>query len=914
MRYFNRSQRTLAFILALFTAFTLSIAQGSPRSRLAAPPMPAVASASLANHWDSRPKAKFTANDTLVSVIVKLDVASLAAYEDSLPGLAATSPRLSGATRLDSAAPNSLRYLTYVDGRLHDFEARAAAALPQARLIARYRYVFGGAALIMPESQVAQLAALPGVVKVWRDDLLHIDTDRSPEFIRADVIWRALAANPNLGDGGEGVIVGVIDTGIWPEHQSFADDGSYPPAPPRWHGVCEAPHDTSAALTCNHKLIGARQSLAVYKSLIGLNQGEFDSARDNNGHGTHTASTAAGNANVPTEIFGQPRGVLSGIAPRAYVAAYKGLGDAGGYGADLVMAIDQAIADGVDVINFPISRDTATDPYDDSVALALLDAYRAGVFVAVSAGNGGPNPGTIGSPANAPWVMSAAASTTDRQFISKLTLKSRNDQLTVRGVSITEGVIDKPVVHAAALNDPRCENPLSSVVTGTIVLCMRGGNARAEKSANVKAGGGAGMILANTDQHDVETDNHWVPTIHVDNTAGAKVVAFTTAHSDTTILGNIMLSKATTDPDFGDVLAAFSARGPLPDDQLGISKPDVTAPGVQILAGNTPAPSLSEDGPAGQLFQSLSGTSMASSHVAGAGALLRALHPDWTPGQIKSALMTTARRKVYKQDDVTRAGPYDRGSGRIDLSNAGDPGLTLDIPAEMYTSGKGHLQDLNYPSISVPSMPGRLSVVRVVHSELDTDSTWIAAAHDNEDFAVTINPTRISVPARGYASFVVSIDAGAVPEGAYVARIELDSDDDKRTLHLPVSFVRRQPVVTLEQHCERDTIKRDQLTTCTISAVNNGLDTATVSIRDKVPAELAVRASSVVSATYDRHTNTVSFTGVLPQHSSHVISFQVRGKKSGDYLNIAEMTANTFAGTNIATARVKVIGGKEEDE
>jgi subtilisin family serine protease len=914
MRYFNRSHWTLAFILALFATFTLPLAQGSALSHLSTRPTTAVASVSLDNRWDSHPKAKFAADDTLVSVIVKLDVTSVASYEGDLPGLAATSPRLTGATRLDSAALNSLRYLAYVDQRMQDFEARALAALPQTRIIARYRYVFGGAALIVPESQISQLAALPGVVRVWRDDLLHIDTDRSPRFIRADVIWRALAANPNLGDGGEGVIVGVIDTGIWPEHPSFADDGSYLPPPSRWQGLCEAPHDTSAALMCNHKLIGARQSLAVYKSLIGLNQGEFDSARDNNGHGTHTASTAAGNANVPADIFVQPRGVLSGIAPRAYIAAYKGLGDAGGYGADLVMAIDQAIADGVDVINFPISRDTATSPYDDSVALALLDAYRAGVFVAVSAGNGGPNPGTVGSPANAPWVMSVAASTTDQQFISKLTLKARNDQLTVRGVSITEGVSDKPVVDAAALNDPRCENPLPSVVSGTIVLCMRGGNARIEKSANVKAGGGAGMILANTDQHDVETDNHWVPTIHVDNTAGAKVIAFTTAHSDIMILGNITLSKATTDSHFGDVLAAFSARGPLPDDQLGISKPDVTAPGVQILAGHTPVPSSSEAGSAGQLFQSLSGTSMAAAHVAGAGALLKALHPDWTPGQIKSALMTTARRKVYKQDDVTRADPYDRGSGRIDLSNAGDPGLTLDIPPEMYASGKNHLQDLNYPSISVPSMPGRLSVVRVVHSELDTDSTWTAAAHDTEGFAVTINPSRISVPARGYASFVVGIDAGSVPEGAYVAWIELASDDHRRTLHLPVSFVRRQPVVALEQHCERDTIKRDQLTTCTISAVNNGPDTATVSIRDKVPAELAVRASSVVSATYDRHTNTVSFTGVLPQHSSHVISFQVRGKKPGDYLNIAEMTANTFAGTNIATAQVKVIGGKDEDE
>jgi subtilisin family serine protease len=860
--------RLSALILALFVAFPMSaaaIARDTQPAGVSARPAVAVARFSLDQPWDdrARPKQPAPGGDPLVSAIVKLDVAPLAAYTGGLPGLAPTAPRITGAPQLDTAAADSQRYLRYLDQRQRDFETQARAAIPQARVLARYRYVYGGAAVVLPESQLAQLAKLPGVVSVERDQLRHVDTDRSPQFIGADVIWRALAANPSLGDGGQGVIVGVIDTGIWPEHPSFADDGSYPPPPPRWHGGCELPNDGSAPIVCTNKLIGARESLETYKELFGLVPGEFDSARDNDGHGTHTASTAAGNAGVTATIFGQPRGTISGIAPRAYVAVYKGLGNAGGFGSDLVAAIDQAVADGVDVINYSIGSLTAPDPYQQADALAFLDAYRAGVFVAVSAGNSGPDAGTIGAPANAPWVTSVAASTTDRQFVSQLTLRSGTDTLSVSGASITAGVSGAPVVDAASLGDAQCESTLPSTVAGAIVLCMRGGsNTRVEKSANVKAGGGVGMVLYNTTQRDIETDNYWLPTIHIDADTGAQVLAFTNAHSTTVVLGDITLSQRTIDRRFGDLIADFSSRGPLSNNQLGISKPDLAAPGVQILAGTTPQPGLIEAGPPGELFQAIAGTSMSSPHVAGAGALLKALHPDWTPGQIKSALMTTAWTKVLKQDGVTPADPYDMGAGRIDLSRAGDPGLTLDVSADQYDGGQGHLQDLNYPSISMPSMPGRLSTVRVVHSELDQDATWSTSVKAPAGVRVTVNPSQIRVPARGDASFVVTVDAGGLPDGTYFATLLLRSG--KRQLHLPISFVRTQPPIALEQRCDPATIKRDRRMTCTITATNNGLDAATISIRDKIPSGLSIRRSSIVGGSYASSTRTLSFVGQLP--------------------------------------------------
>src|SRR3954454_4563050 len=273
MSYFSRSRRVSALIMALFVAFPMSAAALARDARLAgvsARPAVAVSHFSLDQPWDghARQPKPAASGDPLISVLGKLGVAPLAAYAGGVPGLAPTAPRITGAPRLDAVAPDSQRYLRYLDQRQRDFEAQASAAIPQARVLARYRYVYGGAALVLPESQLARLAKLPGVVGVERDQLRQLDTDRSPQFIGADVIWRALEANPSLGDGGQGVIVGLIDTGIWPEHPSFADDGSYPPPPPRWHGTCELPNDGSAPLVCTNKLIGARESLATYKEQI----------------------------------------------------------------------------------------------------------------------------------------------------------------------------------------------------------------------------------------------------------------------------------------------------------------------------------------------------------------------------------------------------------------------------------------------------------------------------------------------------------------------------------------------------------------------------------------------------------------------------------------------------------------------
>lgn len=526
MRPQKRSHRlpiVLLFILALAVGSVPALAQQSAPSGVTAQPAMPQRATELDAIKDGTPSdaaTELSVGGNLVSLIVKLDAAPLASYGGGVPGLAATSPRATGAPQLDARSPEARRYLDYLDQRQRDFAALAATQVPQARITAHYRHVFGGVALLVPADQVDQVAKLPGVTGVYRGEWHQLTANRNPQFIGAPTIWQALGGR---NEAGEDVVVGVIDSGIWPEHPSFADDGSYPPAPAGWGGACEAPLDSSPVITCTNKLIGARAFIETYKAAVGLGPGEYNSARDDDGHGTHTASTAAGNSGVPAEIFGISRGTISGIAPRAHVAAYKACGAIGCATADLVAAIDQAVADGVDVINYSISG--GNNPYAEPTELAFLDAYAAGVFVAASAGNSGPDAGTVAHRGG--WVTTVAASTSDRHFISKLTLRSITGTLTLEGASITAGVPDfTPVVLALSLDDRFCGTPFAAgSVAGKIVACERGGDiARIEKGYNVLQGGAVGMIQYNPTLADIETDNHWLPTVHLAD--GTSFLAF----------------------------------------------------------------------------------------------------------------------------------------------------------------------------------------------------------------------------------------------------------------------------------------------------------------------------------------------------------------------------------------------------
>ncbi len=479
------------------------------------------------------------------------------------------------------------------------------------------------------------------------------------------------------------MIVGVIDTGIWPEHPSFADDGSYAPLPIMLepyvitdttvsppivtvYSPCDFGNTGANAydmpFTCNNKLLGARQMLQTYRSLTGAKPDEFNSARDDDGHGTHTASTAAGNAGVRADIYGISRGKISGIAPARRIIAYKALGNLGGYSSDLAAAIDQAVADGVDVINYSVGGGASLTGADD---IAFLFAADAGVFVATSAGNSGPAPYTMGGPATVPWITAVGANNQRRNYEGKVVLGNGR---TYKGASITPGTRTLPLIDAefaglpgttdADLCIPGDLDPAK--VSGKIVLCKRGVNARAAKSLAVAAAGGAGMVLYNTnDVGDLATDTHWVASVHTDLTPGLAIKDYiATARKP---VARIIGGKAGTWR--APVMAIFSSRGPNPIAE-DIIKPDVTAPGMQILAGYSPFPDPGTT-PPGELFAAIQGTSMSSPYVAGVFALIKQVHPDWSAAMAKSTLMTTADPNVLDNDRVTPAGPFTMGAGHV---------------------------------------------------------------------------------------------------------------------------------------------------------------------------------------------------------------------------------------------------------
>ncbi len=784
-------------------AATLLVAGLLPQPAQAQPAQAQPAHAPLAQHAHPQPTQAAQASDApLVPVIVQLEDAPLASYRGGLPGLAPTSPEATGRRRVDPTSADSRRYLAHLDGRFDRFERELGSLVPGAAVTRRFDVVLGGVAAQVPADRVDVLRRMPGVTSVTLDEPRPVTTDRAPGFIGAPTAWSDLGGQ---GDAGEGVIVGVLDTGIWPEHASFSDPDptgeAYPtPPPPPGGGTrgCDFgssdPDDPD--FTCNDKLVGAYRFMSQWDSQVSAgvhdDTGNFESARDNDGHGTHTASTAAGNREVDAVMGGHSLATVSGIAPRAHVIAYKVCGteaDSGTavcYQGDAVDAVQQAVLDGVDVINFSIGG--GTDPYSDPVEQAFQDAYAAGVLTAASAGNSGPTADTVSH--RGPWTLTVGASTHDRWFSSTISLTGVGTTTTLEltGASITEGIsTPTAVVDAADHGNELCEEGVWSPneFSGEIVACRRGSIPRVAKSAAVEAAGGGGMLLYNVFGGFAGTnpDLHAVPSIHLDAAAGEDLIDFLDAHAGVTGTfpgGSGSLTRQ------GDVMAWFSSRGGS-GQTLGISKPDVTAPGVEILAGYTPAPNHSFH-PEGGDFAIASGTSMSGPMTAGAAALLTQLHPDWTPGRIRSALMTTATGEVTNHDGVGTTA-FDRGTGRIDLTVAGDPGLTFDESAADYDTLQDRLWDANHPSLYHPAADGTLRVQRTVRSHLPSASTWTTSVVEPAGVKLEV-PSSIEVAADGTTSFEIAANVRALGENAVRhARLKL-TDGEGRVVAFPITLVK----------------------------------------------------------------------------------------------------------------------------
>lgn len=725
--------------------------------------------------------------------IVQLVDAPLASYQGAVAGLAATAPRLTGERKLNLRSAASVTYQGYLANQRAAFLNAAANLVGRPLpLIYAYDTVLNGVAIQATPQEAAKLLSLPNVATVQRAQWRYPTTDVSPTFVGADGIWNGSATGGLPGNKGEGIIVGVIDSGIWPEHPSFADDGTYPAPPATWGGTCAAPADNSLPYTCNNKLISVQYFLEGYVA-GGDYDGLFFSGRDDDGHGTHTASTAAGNEGVTATIFGLQRGRISGIAPRAHVAAYKGLGPQGGTTPDLVAAIEKAVEDGVDVINYSIGGG-AGDPWVSADDMAFLGALDAGVFVATSAGNSGPGVSTIGSPANAPWLMSVGASYANRLFLSDLKLRAANgDRLTVVGTSISHGTSRLILVDAAGIPDVNGDSdgnclapfPPGAFQPNTVVLCKSG---RGFSANFVNAGGASAVIYSSaTIPYDYALGLAPIPAVQVLNPVLRQIRQFVADHAGQAIQVTIETGapvKADAPRLPVDTVVGFSSRGPalngLTGKPISVIKPDITGPGIQILAGYSPEntgaiPYGGFDQP-GQLFAVIQGTSMSSPHVAGAGALLKALHPTWTPAQIRSALMTTALTTGIRAHDpdpnntddsvANPADPFDMGAGRFDLRQAGRAGFVLDESAAVFQAANpslgGDPAALNLGSLSQANCIAICTWTRTLTSTQDRAVVWQATTQADTGLGLQIEPARFTLAPGASQTIQITADVTAL--------------------------------------------------------------------------------------------------------------------------------------------------------
>ena len=778
---------------------------------------------------------------------VQLRGSALSSYDGSIKGMAAPARSKSG--RVDVRSKEARQYTAALKAR-QDMIIQSVGAK---RL---YNYVYGmnGFSAVMTPEQVAELKRNPDVITIWKDELRQPQTDTSRAYI-------GLSEPGGLhGDGvrafGEDIVVGVVDGGIWPENPSFSHlvcpaegDGDpvedplnqdyscatpvdvYGEPPEGWNvelneeGSCQFgntgfnPDDV--AFECNSKLLAARAYGEAFKAFTELT--DFDSARDGDGHGSHTASTAAGNGNVPADVDGRGVVNISGMAPRARIAAYRscfnGVAGDGCFSSDSAAAFEQAYFDGVDVINFSVGGgSTYFGGPEDAIALFLNDA---GVFFANSNGNSGPNPATVGT-SGAPWWTSVGAMQDDGVFNGGVWITPPGEFSPTLFESVESGspvqVSDIGFFNSnlSIPEDPAnwtgCA-PWVNEANGMTAMVGRGACSFQDKFDNAAAAGAPAILVFNdrAGLSGMSVPTGTIPGLMIFQQLGIDIYNGIVAGVavNASLDPNASVSKDAT-------MAGFSSRGPnrgFPD----IIKPDVSAPGVNIGAALAP----------GVVWGNLSGTSMASPHVAGLGAGLRQRHQGvWQSSWFKSAMMTTARNGIENDgaDGVHMAGdkatPFDVGAGQI-VSGARANGNSLK-PGLIYANSLIDHQaalcgepnqaglvdpafcasledsgvstdpsDLNLASIGI----AELSIPQTVHrtvtctDKADGARTWTAKITPPPGITATVDPTSISCERLGTADFTVTFETNentVFNEWAH-GRLVWIADDNSR-VRSPISI------------------------------------------------------------------------------------------------------------------------------
>lgn len=610
------------------------------------------------------------------------------------------------------------------DQHLAAISARLARATPATH---RFQVTLSGAAMQLTEAEAEAVRSLAGVASVRKAGSEHLDTFAGPPFIGAPVVWGNPPAIP--GTRGEGTVLGGIDGGTNLGHPSFADDPSCGFGPG------------------NPKQISAVDCSATDGSGACVGPNPEDAST---GHGVHTASTAAGNrltaASVPTPPIPAGFSEMSGVAPCAAVRTYKGCQTNTCAGADLLASINNAIADGVDVINYSISG--GNSPWQD-LDRSFLDAVGAGIVVAASAGN---TSATIPDPVgqvnhNGPWVMTVAASSHDFNFVVPGDLDAVGPGLppaNTQNIALTKGSgtpvgapIAATVLRQATTNAIGCTASggfTAGTFSNVIALIPRGTCSFEEKINNAQAAGALMAIISNNAAGIVTM-----------STASATLPAYSITLADGDALRSFMATSAPTEITVnfappqtqGDTLANFSLRGP--DALTSITKPDITGPGIDILAAA---------GAAQNEYTVMSGTSMSSPHLAGSALLVRALQPTWSPSEVVSALMLTAKTSGFKDNAVSVWDPDDVGSGRVRVDLAPIAGFVLDESFANFLAANpgtgGDPKTLNIASMRNMNCVGSCQWTRTLKNARSTNTTWNVVVNNVPGLSVAVSPSSFS--------------------------------------------------------------------------------------------------------------------------------------------------------------------------
>ena len=706
--------------------------------------------------------------------ILKLAHPGLVHYRGGLNGLSATSPTVVGTKKLDTKSDASIAYLQFLKDDLAALKSDIVNSLGhELGKTFEYYYANYGMALRLSEKEADLIANLPGVLSIEKDVQYELTTDAGPTFIGANTLWDGTAMPNNTPNKGEGVIVGVIDTGLNMDHPSFSDvseDGyDFAAANPLGAGNFVAGSDCNATFVCNDKHIGAWDFADD-----GVN--ESDGPEDSNGHGSHTASTAVGNAiSAPPGGFVTVGGTalaapsISGVAPHAHLINYDVCIDTCS-GAAINAAINQAIADGVDVISYSISG--GSSPWNDSDR-TYLDAVAAGILVSASAGN---TSATITDPVGqvnhrGPWLLSVANSTHNRGLKNRVDITAPApvpadliDMFGINGSTDNFGGTDIAANllyagHVQAGNQEGC-NPYTdnTAFTGKIALIIRGSCSFADKINNAATAGAIAVIVYNGVSNIPiimgGVDSTTIPAVMIGLADGDAVVTFiesvVAADVQAFISGTPVYSLIDI---LGNILNTSSLQGP--NDTFDVTKPDINGPGTNIFAafadGTAPAPQ----------FNFLTGTSMSAPHVSGSAALMIAAHPTWSPSEIKSAMMMTADSNVTTGLGVKTTAD-ESGSGTVDLSKSAISGLVMSETFANYLAANpttgGDPATLNIPSVRSNACAGSCSWTRTVTNKSSTTQTWTTTEFLFKD-SVLVHVTPTSFTLAQDESQVITINA-----------------------------------------------------------------------------------------------------------------------------------------------------------